>query len=654
MFLIGFAFLMTTLLSLWSKPALAQPEPTKMQFGLPALSRADFNTLALRQNTHLFWLEDRDNSGLIEPTELAVVGNTISLATYVLHGTFTPEFEQVYRQLVEAKRQELLREELNQGRPTLILTDLSKFSAGDKEFVRRMMEIARLIDRLYQRQKGALQYQQEIAPNDSASQAVYERNQGIWCEAPATEGNPFCNAHPKFPVRKSDAYPADLDQDAAMCAMLKALPHGKDLLAPFTVVRRQGDQFVALPLNHPEVYGPEMKQVATALRQAITCLDPTKEQALIAYLQAAAEGFETNYWENADEAWAQMNPDNSQWYLRVAPDEVYFDPCQEKAGFQLSFALVSQGSKVWKEKLNPLRDEMEQRLAKLIGSPYQARPVAFQMPEFIDIILNAGDSRDNLGAVVGESLPNWGKIAEEGRGRTVVMTNFYTDPDSITANIQKAKLFFTPNTLQSFSEDKTITLLDTLLHEATHNLGPHSDYKINDRNASQIFGGRNASILEELKAQTGGIWYLGYLVEKGLITPAQQKEAYTASIFWCFNQLSRGLFTADGNPKTYAQISAVQLGTYLRTGVLRQEPFLDPVSGREDWRFEIDFAKMPEVVAQLMAQVGQIKASGNTAAAEALIQDFVSGAGAKAIPFDEIARRYRSMAKESFSYGIKF
>ena len=73
---------------------------------------------------------------------------------------------------------------------------------------------------------------------------------------------------------------------------------------------------------------------------------------------------------------------------------------------------------------------MEKALAVLAGPPYEAREVSFHLPDFIDIVLNAGDARAARGATIGQSLPNWGPVANEGRGRTVAMTNFYADPDS--------------------------------------------------------------------------------------------------------------------------------------------------------------------------------------------------------------------------------
>jgi hypothetical protein len=623
----------------------------KTQYGYPALERQDFNSLAVQEEIPLFWYEDKKNPGIADPDEIIVKGAVLGDPGYLKDGAFTRKFEDAYKRLVDAKRKETLRMELNQGRQAIIFTDFSKYPANDREFVKRIMKAGQYIEELYQRQKGGLSLKTDIAANDALGQAIYERNQSVWCEAPETENSIFCSADPKFPAKKSDAYPQDLSHDAKMCEMLKSQPNGKELLSPFTVVRRNGDRFEAIPLT--KVYGPTMKKVAVELREAAKFIDLNNEQTLGNYLSTAAEAFETNNWEKADEAWVKMNPDNSKWYIRIAPDEVYFDPCQEKAGFQLSFALVSKGSKEWKDKLNPLRDEMEKKMANLIGEPYKARKVSFQMPEFIDIVLNSGDARKSNVAVTGESLPNWGKIAQEGRGRTVAMTNFYTDPDSIEANRKKASLLLGPATMKYFLESRNADLITSVLHEASHNFGPHSDYKINVKGPSEIFGGRIASILEELKAQTGALFYVSMLKDKGLLTGDQVMQIYSSSMLWCFNHISKGMFTADGNPKTYSQLSAIQIGAFLEDGAIKRVSYTDPETKKEDWRFEVDFAKLPRSIERLMERVGKIKASGNLAGAKEFIDHFISGKGASIIPFDDIGKRYRSVAKENFAYSIK-
>ena len=306
--------------------------------------------------------------------------------------------------------------------------------------------------------------------------------------------------------------------------MCQKLPD--ELLDPFVVVRGTADKPEAVP--YTKEWGPRMSAVAKELKAAAAVIGDQDEQAFKAYLLAAAQGFETNQWGPADEAWASMNAKNSKWYLRIAPDEVYFEPCNRKAGFHVSFARIDPDSLYWQEKLTPHRQDMEKILADLIGKPYTARKVTVHLPDFIQIVLNAGDARSPMGATIGQSLPNWGKVAEEGRGRTVVMSNLYTDPDSKAIMKERATALLSKESMQYYCEEQRLSLLDIILHEAAHNFGPHSDLKIDGKGPGAIFGGPLASTLEELKAQTGALYYLEFLREKGVLKAEDRNRLWAA------------------------------------------------------------------------------------------------------------------------------
>ncbi|MCR4294276.1 MAG: hypothetical protein NUW21_01985 [Elusimicrobia bacterium] len=608
----------------------------------PALPRSDFNRLAAQTGVPLFWLPVEHDTATVRPGDLAGVGDAEALSRFVVDGKFTAEFEHAYKFLVEERRREAVRKELDQGRPNLILSDFRSAPESERELVRRLVAAGRIIDDLYAVQKGGRRWRASLVPEDAASLALYERNHGPWCEAPATQGDPFCSAVPSFPARKSDAYPEKLAQDGAMCDELKSRPDGKDLLNPFTVVREKNGKLAAVPLV--EAYGPQMALVAAELRAAADA-QGSDESALRSYLLAAAAGFETGDWAEADEAWSRMNGRNSKWYLRVAPDEVEFDPCQEKAGFHVSFARIDAASLAWQDKLTPLRQEMEDSLARLSRGAYEARPVAFALPDFIEIVLNSGDSKPPLGAVVGQSLPNWGKVASENRRRTVVMTNLFEDADSKKTARLKAGEMLDAKALESYSSGKDAGLIGTILHEATHNLGPHSDSKIKGKTAAEIFGGRLEGVLEELKAQTGALWYVGLLRREGLVSDRLAREIYTHELAWCFGHISNGMTTDGGAPKPYSQLSAVQIGTFVKAGVLDWKAGPDGVE-----RFAVDYAKLPAAVEALMKKIVRIKASGDVAGAKALVGGFVDGPDAPLMRLDAVQARLRKYPKESYSY----
>jgi hypothetical protein len=623
--------------------AKAKKKPHPRQFERPALGRVDFNRLAHHAKLPLFWRVDANKDGLISPDELAARGSGAVLKRWVRKAAFTRAFGKAYQQLVDLRRRESVRRELDQGRPTLISHDFRSLSKADKRMLRELMAAAKLIDELYQRQTGAYRLRKQIARTDPESKALIARNSSPWCSAPKTRNDPFCNALSSFPERISETYPADIKQDKALCERLQKHPNAKALLDPFTVVRKRGGKLVAVPLH--KAYGAPMRKVAARLRAAAKAIAKvSSEAALRAYLLAAAQAFTDNNWERADEAWAKMGSLNSKWFLRVGPDEVYVDPCQQKAGFHLALARIDPSSLRWKRKLAPLRQKMETRLAQLIGPAYKARRIKFDMPDFVHVVLNAGDSRHPLGATIGQSLPNWGKVAREGRRRTMQMSNLYTDADSLRIKRLKAKELLSKATLPYFTDSPEPSQLDTILHEAGHNFGPDSGFRINGKVPKVIFGGALASTLEELKAQTLSLWYHQLLRDEGVLSEKKQRQGYVDAMLWAFGHISRGMETGSGQPAPYSRLAAVQVGWLLDEGGLSYH--------RGKWT--VHFDKLPKAIEKLMKKVGQIKATGDRKAGQALIERYINKKALKRLRYAHLRCVLLKYPKAAFDYAVRF
>jgi hypothetical protein len=292
---------------------------------------------------------------------------------------------------------------------------------------------------------------------------------------------------------------------------------------------------------------------------------------------------------------------------------------------------------------------MENTLAALIGEPYKARKVSFHLPDFIDIIENAGDDRTPTGISIGQSLPNWGPVANEGRGRTVAMSNLYTDPDSLKVRRQQAESLFTKETLGAFVDATTPGLLATILHEATHNLGPAHEYVFNGKKDTQAFGGGLASMLEELKAQSGALYFVEFARKRNLIPPELAKQAYVNSVAWAFGHISRGMYTESGERKAYSQLAAIQMGVLMDGGALVYDANAMAANGTDKGAFSVNFEKIVPVVETLMKRVGTIKATNDKAAAEAFAKKYVDG---DVVPQKAITERVLRFPKPSFVYAM--
>lgn len=629
-----------------------------------ALGRAELNELAAAAHLPLFWVADANQNQAIDPAEVTRLTGTGVDAEWVQGGAFTPAFEEAYQQLLaekggikamvepapeEKERRALVKKELSQGRPTVVLNDFSQATPEEQAIVEHVLKASGIIDTIYLKQVGAYGMDAQLPGDDPASRALFYRNQGPWCVAPATEADPKCSALPSFPKKISGLYPADVQADPKFCETLAKRKDGEQLLHQFFVVSGSGEALKAVPYS--EAYAPEMQAISQELKAAAAAITSESEAAFKAYLLAAAQSFLDNNWEPADEAWAKMNVRNSKWYLRIGPDEVYFEPCSRKAGFHVSFARINTDSLEWQDKLDPVKTEMEEALAKLAGKPYAARKVTFHLPDFIDIVINAGDSRDAHGATIGQSLPNWGPVANEGRGRTVAMTNLYTDDDSKAQLKAQAESIFCKDTMTTYVTDPKPQVMSTVLHEAAHNLGPAHEYKVNGKTGSQVFGGPLASTLEELKAQTAALYFTDWLAAKNLITKEMADQAHVRDLAWGFGHISRGMYAGDGQAKPYSQLAAIQLGFLKKEGAVEWKDEL-AANGKDQGCLAVHLDKFPASTEKLMGVVAGIKGRGDKPGAEAVKAEFVDGAEAKPL-LETIKERWLRAPKASFVYAVK-
>lgn len=647
-----------------TKPApVAEPAPAPApKKTYSALNRLDFNARAQERFAPLFWRSDANKNGELEPSELVVLTGpwTVTRAQLVEGEKFTPAFDALYDALKaqpdesklsaeEKARREALRQELSQGKSTLVETDLTTATEGDKKAFAFLARAGALIEKLYARQHATLEQSAQIPESDTLSRAVFHRNQSPFCVAPLTEKNPACNALPQAPPRLVGLYPAAVQADPKFCAKLEKEKNKSALMEHFSVVVEDGKGFKAVPYS--EIWKDDMEAVAKELEGAAGVLGDD-EAAFKAYLTAAAKAFRTNDWEPANEAWVAMGPTNSKWYLRVAPDETYHEPCSWKAGFALQLARINLASLEWQKKLEPVKAEMEKTLAGLAGAPYKARDVKFKLPDFIDVTINTADQRNPHGATIGQSLPNWGKVAEKG-GRTVVMTNLYTDADSRETLEKQVSSLFCKDTFGGFTSEPNAALLSVVLHEAAHNLGPAHDYKVKGKTDDEIFGGTLASTMEELKAQTSALFFTWWLVDQKLLTETEAKQATLRDVAWAFGHISRGMYAASGDPRPYSQLASIQIGSMMKAGAVSWKATEPAANGTDQGCFEVDLGKWRASVSDLGKRVLMAKGKGDKKDAEAMKASFVDAKDEWATLREKIAERWLRAPKATFVYSVK-
>lgn len=291
-------------------------------------------------------------------------------------------------------------------------------------------------------------------------------------------------------------------------------------------------------------------------------------------------------------------------------------------------------------------------MAALAGDPYRPRRVSFHLPDFIDIVLNAGNSRAPHGATIGQSLPNWGPVANQGRGRTVAMTNLYTDADSRQTITEQVSSLFCPDAMASFSADPSVLTMSVVLHEAAHNLGPAHEYAVKGRTDDEIFGGPMASTLEELKAQTSALYLADWLANKGVISHDEAEKSHVRDLAWAFGHISRGMYDAAERPKSYSQLAAIQVGFFVDREAVIWRPTTKAANGSDTGCLDVDRELLSSAIAELEARVLGIKASGDVDSAEGLKQRYVDAEDRQEL-LSTIRERWLRAPKASFVYSVR-
>jgi hypothetical protein len=169
----------------------------------------------------------------------------------------------------------------------------------------------------------------------------------------------------------------------------------------------------------------------------------------------------------------------------------------------------------------------------------------------------------------------------------------------------------------------------------------------------EAFGGPLASTLEELKAQTAALYFADWLAERKAIRREEADRAHLRDLVWMFGQIAAGMVGEEGQPRSYSQLAAIQLGHLARTGAVTWSAGETAANGKDAGCLAVAFDALPAAVRDLMAQVAGIKARGDRAGAESLVKDYVEAAGEQRRLLDAISERMRRFPRASFVYEVR-
>jgi hypothetical protein len=228
------------------------------------------------------------------------------------------------------------------------------------------------------------------------------------------------------------------------------------------------------------------------------------------------------------------------------------------------------------------------------------------------------------------------------------MTNIGTDPDGLAVSRTRVESLFDAPSAKAWTEADEPGLIGTILHEATHNLGPTYTYAFEGKKSAEAFGGTTAAMLEELKAETGAMYWLDWLGKKGVVTPELTRQAYAAWLSWCLRHIAVGVHSGSED-QPYAQLAAIQVGFLLDEGALGFDAAAPAANGTDKGAFAIHFEKMAPAFEKLLKVVGTIKAKNDKAGVEALVAKYVDG---PTVPQTVIAERELRFPQTTYVYAV--
>ncbi|MEL1250760.1 dipeptidyl-peptidase 3 family protein [Aurantiacibacter gilvus] len=463
--------------------------------------------------------------------------------------------------------------------------DTSYLTDEEKQVVNLLIEASGYMDEIYLRQRGANlpELRAEIeAGGDADMLDMFDRHFGPWDSV--ADNHPFYG-DTEWP-EGAGFYPADLTREE-FDAYLEAHPdEAEALMSPYTVVRREGDGFVAIPYSVE--YAEFLEPAAALLREAA---EITTNESLKRFLTLRAESFLTDDYFESEMAW--MDLEDTPIEIAIGPYEVYTDRLYgTKTAFESFVTLRNpEESAALDRYVGYLRD-MEGNLP--IPEEHHNFARGFESPIAVaDQVHGGGDNVPGV-QTIAFNLPNDERVREAKGAKKVILANvlgakfdMILDPIADVVLSQEQAALVSRKYMQLF----------TLFHELSHSLGPGTitidgrETTVNEELREQY------SALEESKADVMGIYNLLYMMERGELPESEKSELLATYVAGLFRSMRFGIEEAHGKG------AAAQYGYLLEYGAYAWD--------EDAGHFVIDEDRLVSGITELLRTELMLQATGD-------------------------------------------
>lgn len=493
-----------------------------------------------------------------------------------------------------------IQKELDKFAPVELTFDASVLTDQQKDVVRKLVEAAKIMDKLFlvQSWQGNPELIQKLSastdPVDAKTLELVKLYFGPFNRL--AHNKPFVDGVGEKPAG-AGYYPEDMTK-AEFQAHLVANPDDAGAFeSNFTVIERKDGKLVAVPYS--QAYKADLDAAAALLREAA---DLSENESVADYLRKRADAFASNDYFESDIAWMDMKDHLIE--VVIGPYEVYEDALfNYKAAFETFITVVDPAKSAELLKIADYLVDMEKNLP--IPDEHKNFNRGLDSPTIVaDEVFSAGDTKAGV-QTLAFNLPNDERVREAKGSKKVMLRNVgHAKYDKCYTPI--AAVAMNPDALQNTSFDAYF--MHTYLHEISHGLGPGTIMKDGKQTTVNKELKETYSIIEEAKADICGVYNGLFLIDKGEFEKDYEAQVITTFVGGIFRSVRFGINEAHGGA------NAILFNRLMDEGLIT----FDAESGQFGVNLETGRAAVKAVAAQVL----MIEAEGNYDAAKKLMDEY--------------------------------
>jgi hypothetical protein len=495
-----------------------------------------------------------------------------------------------------------LASKVAQFQPVVLEADLASLSESERATLDALIEAARLMDPIFDRQVWA-EYPDHEARLVDASKSGGELEQlrltyfqmmrGPWDRQDHFSPFAISIPHPPGagfypPGLTVDEFKAYVEANPAMRAELEGL---------FWLVRRDAqDPTRLVPVAYSEAFAQWLEPAAQQLEAAAGM---TENQSLATFLRSRAAAFRSDDYYQSDKDWMDLD---SRVEITIGPYETYED---ELLGLKASFeAFVTVADPEASKKLGIYKDWLPKMEANLpVPKEVKTKRGAESPIRVVDLVFTSGDARKSV-QTIAFNLPNDERVrAEKGAKKVMLRNAINAKYDAIMRPI--AERIMNPEQLGLLSQEAFFN--EVLFHELSHSLGPATVLNKGETDV-RVALGASYSPLEEGKADVMGAWNILFMIDKKQFPKSFREQLLVTYFSGLFRSVRFGVAEAHGKG------AAFQINRFLEEGAA----VFDPSTGQ----FTVNLEQLEKSIEQLVHDIAMLQHKGDKAAADAFLAKY--------------------------------